>query len=250
MDLQLQNKTALITGGNGGVGSAISKLLAQEGCNVVIADINIDNDEVVNECRSYGVAAGVVYVDLSDSESSATLIERAEELSGPIDILINNAGYWPTDQVVDITLDEWRKTFDINMTSLFQVSQAFVKTLFARGQKGNVLNVTSQAAFNGSTTGHAHYAASKSAVVAFTTSLSREVAPRGINVNSIVLGIVETPMINKNLAEKGDYYVKRIPVGRVAKPEEIANLAVFLVSGPASYFSGAAFDATGGMIPR
>jgi 3-oxoacyl-[acyl-carrier protein] reductase len=250
MDLQLQNKTALITGGNGGVGSAISKLLAQEGCNVVIADINIDNDEVVNECRSYGVAADVVYVDLSDSESSATLIERAEELSGPIDILINNAGYWPTDQVVDITLDEWRKTFDINMTSLFQVSQAFVKTLFARGQKGNVLNVTSQAAFNGSTTGHAHYAASKSAVVAFTTSLSREVAPRGINVNSIVLGIVETPMINKNLAEKGDYYVKRIPVGRVAKPEEIANLAVFLVSGPASYFSGAAFDATGGMIPR
>ena len=110
--------------------------------------------------------------------------------------------------------------------------------------------MTSQAAFKGSPTGHAHYAASKSGVVTFTISLAREVSKQGINVNAIALGMVETGMAATALAENRAYYEKRIMIGRVAQPEEIAKLAIFLVSDPASYLTGSTFDATGGMISR
>lgn len=117
-------------------------------------------------------------------------------------------------------------------------------------QGGKILNITSQAAFHGSTTGHAHYAASKAGVVAFTVSAAREVAPQGINVNAIALGIVETSMIQEALKARPDYYISRIPIGRVAQPEDIARIAAFMVSDAASYITGATIDATGGMLMR
>ena len=119
-----------------------------------------------------------------------------------------------------------------------------------RRGKGKILNITSQAAFNGSTTGHSHYAAAKSGVVTFTISMSRELAPKGINVNALALGMVETQMNQDILATNREYYEKRIQIGRIAKPVEVARFAVFLVSGCADYFTGATYDATGGMITR
>ena len=120
----------------------------------------------------------------------------------------------------------------------------------ALGGKGKILNITSQAAFNGSTTGHSHYAAAKSGVVTFTISMSRELSPKGINVNALALGMVETQMNQDILATDREYYEKRIQIGRIAKPVEVARFAVFLVSGCADYFTGATYDATGGMITR
>jgi len=152
--------------------------------------------------------------------------------------------------VADIGLAEWRRTMDVNLTAVFLASQRFVQLNLAAGRKGKILNVTSQAAFNGSTTGHAHYAAAKSGVVTFTISLSREVAARGINVNALALGMVETPMSSEALARDRAYYEKRIQIGRIAAPEEVARFAVFLVSGAADYFTGATYDATGGMLSR
>ena len=113
-----------------------------------------------------------------------------------------------------------------------------------------MVNVVSQAAFCGSTTGHAHYAASKAGLVAFTVSLARELAPRGINVNAVAPGIMDTPMIRAALETRMDYYCKRIPLGRVAEAEEVAYSVVFLCSNKADYLTGITLDATGGMLMR
>ena len=251
MDLQLVGKNAVVTGGAGGVGAAICTLLAREGANVVVSDIALERAQGVAEaCRATGVRAHALRTDLTVPAECAALVDRTAELLGSADILVNNAGLWPTHLVTDIPLDEWRRTFDINLTAVFLASQRFVALNLAQGRKGKILNVTSQAAFNGSTTGHAHYAAAKSGVVTFTLSLSREVAARGINVNALALGMVETGMNRDVLATNREYYEKRIQIGRIARPEEVARLAVFLVSGAADYFTGATYDATGGMISR
>jgi 3-oxoacyl-[acyl-carrier protein] reductase len=251
MELGLQGKNAIVTGGSGGVGKAIALALSEEGANVAIGDIRAQEAEMVaHECEQFGVKAVAIRTDLSQPDDCINLVNKAEELLGPIDILINNAGLWPTNFVQDIPLTEWHKTIDINLTAVFLTCQALVKNVLAQQRKARILNVTSQAAFNGSTTGHAHYAASKSGVVTFTISLAREVSKQGINVNSIALGMVETGMNAKALAENREYYESRIMIGRIALPEEIAKIAIFLVSEPAGYLTGSTFDATGGMLAR
>jgi 3-oxoacyl-[acyl-carrier protein] reductase len=251
MDLGLKGKNAVVTGGAGGVGAAIAEVLAGEGSNVAVADIDEPKARAVAErCAARGVKAVALRVDLLSESDCEETIDGAERMLGPIDILVNNAGLWPTNLVVDIPLAEWRRTMDINLTAVFLACRRFVQKTLARGGKGKILNVTSQAAFNGSTTGHAHYAAAKSGVVTFTISLSREVASKGINVNALALGMVETGMNEAILATNREYYEKRIQIGRIAKPEEVARFAAFLVSGCADYFTGATYDATGGMLAR
>jgi len=231
MDLQLAKKNAVVTGAASGVGRSIALCLSKEGVNVVISDRAMEKAEnAAGEC--------------------VQLIDRADELLGPLDILVNSAGIWPTNLVVDIPVEEWRKTFDVNLTAVFLTCQRFAQKVLSRGGKGKILNITSQAAFNGSTTGHSHYAAAKSGVVTFTISMSRELAPKGINVNALALGMAETQMNQDILATNRGYYENRIQIGRIAKPVEVARFAVFLVSGCADYFTGAVYDATGGMITR
>ena len=249
MELGLQGKNAIVTGAAGGVGKAIALALSEEGTNVAIGDIR-PADDVVKECKRLGVEAISIPIDLSKSEDCINLVNTAEEELGTIDILINNAGLWPTNFVKDIPLDEWHKTIDINLTAIFLTCQTLVNKVLKQKRKAKILNVTSQAAFNGSTTGHAHYAASKSGVVTFTISLAREVSKQGINVNAIALGMVETGMSAEALAKNKTYYESRIMIGRIAQPEEIAKLATFLVSDPANYITGSTFDATGGMLTR
>jgi len=251
MDLKLDGRNAIVTGGAGGVGASICLLLAEEGANVVVSDIALDRAEAVAErCRARGVRAHAVRTDLTVPGDCAGLVDKTVELLGSADVLVNNAGLWPTNLVTEIPLEEWRRTLDVNLTAVFLTSQRFVALNLAGGRKGKILNVTSQAAFNGSTTGHAHYAAAKSGVVTFTISLSREVAGKGINVNALALGMVETGMNKEALQTNREYYEKRIQIGRIARPEEVARFAVFLVSGAADYFTGATYDATGGMLSR
>ncbi len=249
MELGLQGKNAIVTGAASGIGKAIVLALSEEGANVAIGDIR-DADDVVRECEQFGVKAVSIPTDLTKADDCINLVKKAEEKLGPIDILINNAGLWPTNLVKDIPLQEWHKTVDINLTAVFLTCQTLVQKVLAEKRKATILNVTSQAAFNGSTTGHAHYAASKSGVVTFTISLAREVSKQGINVNAIALGLVETGMSAEALAKNREYYEKRIMIGRIARPEEIAKLAIFLVSEPANYVTGSTFDATGGMLSR
>jgi len=252
MYLNLTGKTAIVTGSSRGVGRDIALTLAKEGANIVLhynksEEQAMEVAETINQRYSKCIA---VRADLAKEEECRKLIKGGTEEFGDINILVNNAGVWPKNWVSDITIEEWESTFKVNLTSVFLTCQCFIKNLLKKGQQGTILNLTSQAAFHGSTTGHAHYAASKAGVVSFTVSLAREVAKNGINVNALALGIVETDMIGDALKKNRDYYVNRIPIGRVAQTEEIAQIAAFLVSEKAGYMTGATVDATGGMLMR
>ena len=242
MELNLKSKNAIITGGASGFGKQLAIDLAKEGTNIIIADISIENAQKVSEelISKYNVKY----------DDTINLIKESETKFSNLAILVNNAGFWPTNNVVDTPVEEWIKTFDINLTSVFLTSREFAKHVLNRNGKGKILNITSQAAFNGSTTGHAHYAASKSGVVTFTISLSREIARMGVNVNAMAIGMMNSPMTKKAIEKNGEYYLNRIPIGKIAEPSDLTPMAVFLVSDASNYYTGATFDVSGGMITR
>lgn len=139
---------------------------------------------------------------------------------------------------------------NVNLKAIFHLSQLFVNHCLQHDQMGSILNITSQAAFHGSTTGHAHYAASKAGFGRLCYLSGAGSRQTKINVNNIAVGIMDTAMIRKNIEQNPDYYVSRIPVGRVAQPQEIADIGVFMVSPKTSYMTGATLDVTGGMLMR
>ena len=146
--------------------------------------------------------------------------------------------------------EEWERTVKINLTGPFLFSKRVVQHLIGRKSPGKIINIVSQAAFHGSTSGHAHYAAAKGGLVTFTVSLAREVAKYGINVVAVAPGMMRTPMNKKELEEREWEYVKRIPLGRISDPMEVANVVAFLASSKADYITGATMDVTGGMLMR
>ena len=252
MDLKLTGKNAIITGGSRGVGRAIALGLAAEGVNVVVTARKSSKEllEVVEEAKSMGVKAYPLGANMNNADDVQVMMKEAEALLGDLDILINNAGIWLTGWIQDIPLSDWEETMDVNLTAPFLTSQYFAKINLARQRPGRIININSQAAFNGSTTGHAHYAASKAGMVALTISMARELSSHGITVNGIALGVVDTDMIRDKIAANPGYYESRSPLGRVAQPEDIANIVVFMASEPASYLTGTTIDATGGMLMR
>ncbi|WP_144558559.1 SDR family NAD(P)-dependent oxidoreductase [Shouchella miscanthi] len=249
MNLGLQGKHAIVTGGSRGVGREMALCLADEGAKVTITYHGHKEkaDEVVKAIREKGQVANAVQMDLADTKSIEETVEQAFYF-GVVHILINNAAVWPTRYIKDMSLHEWNETLQTNLTSVFLLSQLFVQHCVHQKRPGTLLNIISQAAFHGSTTGHAHYAASKSGILGFAKSLAREHAKDRITVNNLALGIVETDMIRKSLQKKEEYYLNRIPIGRVAQPREMAEIATFLVSEKANYVTGSTFDATGGML--
>ncbi|MBU4439476.1 MAG: SDR family oxidoreductase [Acetobacterium sp.] len=252
MDLKLTGKNAIITGGSRGVGRAIALGLAAEGVNVVVTARSQSAElmAVVEEARAMGVKAFPLDASMENADDVLVMMKEADALLGDLDILINNAGIWLTGWIEDIPLEDWEQTMNVNLTAPFLTSQYFAKINLAKKRPGRIINVNSQAAFNGSTTGHAHYAASKAGMVALTISMARELSSKGITVNGIALGVVNTDMIRDNIEANPGYYESRIPIGRVAQPEDVANIVVFMVSEPASYLTGTTIDATGGMLMR
>ncbi len=252
MDLKLKGKNAIITGGSRGVGRAIALGLAAEGVNVVVTGRSQSTEllTVTQEAQALGVKAFFITAKMENSNDLLVMMKEAEALLGSLDILINNAGIWLTGWIQDIPLADWEQTMDVNLTAPFLTSQYFAKINLDKNRPGKIININSQAAFNGSTTGHAHYAASKAGMVALTISMARELSSKGITVNGIALGIVNTDMIRDKIDSNPGYYESRIPIGRVAQPEDIANIVVFMVSEPASYLTGTTIDATGGMLMR
>jgi 3-oxoacyl-[acyl-carrier protein] reductase len=260
MDLGLRNKVAIVTGGSRGLGRAICLGLAAEGARVVVnyyrdagrgIDLRDEAEELVKVIRAAnGVEAAAVPGDISRGEEVAALFDQAESVLGPVDVLVNNAGIWPTAYVKDMSEEEWRSTIDINLTGPFLTCREAVRRWLGSSRKGRIVNISSQAAFHGSTTGHAHYAASKAGLVTFSVSLAREVASQGIHVNAVAPGMMTTEMARDALNKGTDQYLKRIPLGRIGDPSEIANVVVFLASQRASYMTGATVDVTGGMLMR
>ncbi len=253
MDLSLKDRVAIVTGGARGLGQAISLGLAAEGAKVAV---NYRRDPLrANELASlmrttYGVDVLPVHGDVSRFDDVQQMFRLTEDALGEVDILVNNAGIWPTAYVKDMTEEEWNAALAVNLTGPFLTSREAVRRWLASGRKGTIVNVASQAAFFGSTSGHAHYAASKAGLVNFGISLAREMAPHGIRINAVAPGMVATDMARDALDKDLPAYLQRIPLGRVAEPAEVANVVVFLASDRASYMTGATVDVTGGMLMR
>ena len=232
MDYGLKDKVVLVTGSTKGLGKAIAELIAQEGGIPVVTgrrekevhEIMMELREKYQDERIQGYC-----VDFSELSSVDFIFDVIKKDLGSIDVLINNAGIWPTAYVVDMKPEDFERTIRVNLEVPYLLCQKFVQEKIAAQQKGKIVNIVSQAAFHGSTTGHAHY---------------------GINVNMVAPGMVRTPMTEEALKAKPDYYNGRIPIGRVAEPEEVAQAAVFLASKCADYYTGITFDATGGMLMR
>jgi 3-oxoacyl-[acyl-carrier protein] reductase len=250
MNLDLKDKVALVTGASQGLGKSMSLLLASEGANVAVNYRRSSEraDETVREIREeHGAKAIPVYADMSKESDIVAMFEKIDEQFGRIDILINNAAYCPTCQVADMTEQMWNYTLQVNLTGMFLCSREFVKRLLDRQQPGRIVNISSQAAFRGSTTGHAPYDASKGGMVSFTVSLAREVAEKNIMVNCVAPGIMDTEIMAKALHADKQKYIDRVPIRRIGKPEEIARVAVFLAGRGSDYMTGATVDVSGGL---
>jgi len=253
MDLNLKDKVALVTGGSRGIGAAICRALAAEGVKV---GVNYSS----SEADAYAVVAGIgrdfttdalaLQGNIEDPLAITGMFGLLEQRWGTVDILVNNAAYCPGGPLDSYTIEVWEKTFRVNVTGSFLASQEHIRRLRLADKQGKIVNIVSQAAFLGSTSGHLPYDSSKGAVVSMTRALAREVAREGINVNAIAPGLVKTEMVAANLAKKLDFYLSRIPLYRIAEPEDIANAAVFLASDAAAYITGTTMDVTGGLLMR
>ncbi len=253
MDLNLKEKIAIVTGGGSGLGAAISELLVQEGATVIVNYI-VDQSNVFkfvdNLNEKYNAKCIPLYGDITNASDIDNIIARCIDIYGKVDILVNNAGVWPTQYVENMSDEEWEKIVRINLTGPFMFSKRMIKHLIERKSQGKIINIVSQAAFHGSTSGHAHYASAKGGLVTFTVSLAREVAKYGINVNAVAPGMMRTPMNKKELAEREADYIERIPLRRISDPIEVAYTVAFLASNKADYITGATVDVTGGMLMR
>ena len=250
MELGLKGKRAIVTGGATGLGREFVRTLAAEGVKTAFSFYSDQEDpkRLEEEMQAAGGTVRGFKTDLSVVDAARQFFDAAHDWLGQADILINNAGLWLTGAVTDISPEDWDRQLATNLRAPFLLCQKFAQYAAREGHGGHVLNDTSQAAYYGSTTGHAHYAASKAGLIAFNASFAREQAKKGINSNNICIGIMHTRMIQANLDKDPSYYVNRIPVGRVAEPEEIARMGTLLVSDVYSYMTGATVDVTGGML--
>ena len=258
MNLNLRGKVAIVTGVSSikvrmGLGAAISEVLAQEGVNVV-ANYIVDGEDVLefaeNLNKKYGVQCTAMYGDVSKPGDIDVIIDKTLKIYGKMDILINNAGILPVTNVTDMADEEWERVIKINLSGAFFFSKRFANYLIRKEKPGRILNITSKSGFSVTSPGRSHYAVSKGGLVTLTKALAREFTQYRIIVNGIAPGILRTPLNNKLLEnhEAERNYIKRVPMGRMTDPMEIAYMAAFMVSDKAETTPGTVVDATGGML--
>ena len=250
--IDLHDKVAIVTGAGAGIGKATAHVLAQAGCRIVIGELVPELGEATaREIEEGGHTAVAVPTDVAIRSDAQRLAETAMERFGTIDILANVAGVYPAALVVDMKEEEWDRVFDVNVKGVFNCCQAVIPTMMAK-RNGKIVNIASVDGMQPgimpgrSGYGNSHYCASKGAVITFTKCLAAEMAPYGVNVNAISPGWVATKhALSGGRFEEG---LKRVPLGRGAQPEEVAQIVLFLVSEAASFMTGENLVFSGGSV--
>lgn len=239
----LTGKRALVTGATGGLGAEIARALHAQGAHVVISGTKQEKlEELAQELKD---RVTVIPCDLSNAESTQRLIPEAEAAMGGLDILVNNAGLTHDGLMLRMSDDQWSRVLDVNLTSVFRLSREAIKGMMKR-RSGRIINITSIVGVTGNA-GQANYAASKAGLIGLSKSLAAEVATRGITVNCIAPGFIESPMTSVLNDKQREKILGEIPQGKIGSPKDIAAGVVFLASEEAGYLTGQTLHINGGM---
>jgi 3-oxoacyl-[acyl-carrier protein] reductase len=236
-------KAALVTGASGGIGGAIAEALHASGATVGLTGTRREALDALAE--RLGERVQVLPCDLRDAEATAALPARAEEALGGLDILVNNAGLTRDGLALRMKDEDWQDVLDVNLTAAFRLTRAALKGMMKRRQ-GRIIGITSVVGVTGNP-GQANYAASKAGMIGMTKSLAQEVAARGVTLNCVAPGMIETAMTDALNDQQRERILTNIPTGRLGTPEDVAAAVVYLASDEAAYVTGQTLHVNGGM---
>ncbi len=239
----LSGKTALITGASGGIGAAIAIALHTQGASVVLHGTRAERLAAVQ--AELGERAHILTADLGDREAAANIVAQASDKAGPISILVNNAGITRDNLAMRMKDEEWDDVLAVNLTASMLLCRAVMRGMM-KSRYGRIISISSIVGVTGNV-GQTNYAASKAGMIGFSKSLAQEVASRGVTVNVVAPGFIETPMTDELSDEQKSLLLKRVPAARLGQVDEIAGAVAYLASDVASYVTGATIHVNGGM---
>ena len=239
----LEKKNIIVTGASGGIGNAIIKKLSEAGANILASGTRI---EKLEELKKNFEGLKILKFDISQSDKIEEFIENAtNELGGSLDGIVNNAGITKDNLAIRMSLDEWQKVININLTSTFLMSKFAIKKML-KNKSGKIVNITSVVGHTGNL-GQANYTASKAGIVAMSKSLAIEYAKKNININCISPGFIKTAMTEKIDDKFKEVILSKIPSAHLGEPDDIANAVLFLSSDQSNYINGETLHVNGGM---
>tara|TARA_B110000008_G_C16924864_1_gene546285 strand:+ start:906 stop:1643 length:738 start_codon:yes stop_codon:yes gene_type:complete len=239
----LENKNIIVTGASGGIGNSIIKKFNEVGANILASGTRI---EKLEELKENFKNIKILKFDISQSDKIEDFIEKAtEKLGGSLDCIVNNAGITQDNLAIRMSLEEWQKVININLTSTFLMSKFAIKKML-KNKSGKIVNITSVVGHTGNL-GQSNYTASKAGIIAMSKSLAIEYAKKNINVNCISPGFIRTAMTDKIEEKFKEVIISKIPSSRLGEPDDIANAVLFLSSNQSSYINGETLHVNGGM---
>lgn len=245
--MELTNKTAIVTGAGSGLGKQIVLTFAKEGADVVLIDVNLEGAEAVaQEIRGLGRKAVAIKTDITNEADVKKMARTTVDAWGKIDILVNSAGISRSANIQDISLAQWNKMVSINLTGTFLCCREVIEQMIGQGY-GKIINISSISGVTGRSVG-VDYSATKSGVIGITRTLALQVADKGINVNAIAPGPIITPIHDTWLKEDLDKLLATVPFKRAGKPQDVAELALFLASDKAGWITGEVVSVNGGIF--